>query len=321
MRCSNRPGTAVSTRFGIVAAAGILHLLAGAGVYAAVSFEADPPYPTLPNLTTVDPYAFANSNRGITETRMLRQTFQNPATFDVGQIILSFNVNVAGAGGMAAILYEVDDVNAAGDFASTNPVLVRTIFNQPTTLDTNERLGITLTESDIFTLPARNTGTEGYAIEITNADMVTTIGTWINTNTGTDEYPNGRYFREGTATIGGVLDFGLSLLEPVITTPGDVDGMGGVTLTDLEIIAANFRTNGPRSMGDLTGDGFVDLLDYREWKANYPGANTPPGSGALGELGIPEPASVFLVVVGAVAACGFTRPRRLRPAAGAGNRS
>jgi hypothetical protein len=90
-----------------------------------------------------------------------------------------------------------------------------------------------------------------------------------------------------------------------------VDGLNGVTIADLEIIAANFRKNGSRSQGDLTGDGFVDIFDFRDWKSNYPGANS--GTGGIAEwetlLGIPEPSSALLVLTGLAAGSAGMRRR------------
>lgn len=65
-------------------------------------------------------------------------------------------------------------------------------------------------------------------------------------------------------------------------TPGDVDGMNGVTLDDFEIIRQNFFTSATSRLdGDLTGDGIVDFDDFRQWKQNY---NVPPVAAAAGEI-------------------------------------
>lgn len=73
---------------------------------------------------------------------------------------------------------------------------------------------------------------------------------------------------------------------------GDVNGVGGVTMADYDIIRANYRTNvASRAQGDLNDDGFVDILDFREWKANFPGAADIAG------LTIPEPAAGALALL------------------------
>jgi hypothetical protein len=89
--------------------------------------------------------------------------------------------------------------------------------------------------------------------------------------------------------------------------PGDVNGVGGVTIADYEIIRANYRTNVTmRSQGDLNDDGFVDLADFREWKAN-----APPEIAA--GLEIPEPAGSALAAAAALG-CAMRRGRIRRSA-------
>lgn len=81
------------------------------------------------------------------------------------------------------------------------------------------------------------------------------------------------------------------LVAPLI--PGDVDGLNGVTIEDFNIIRANF--NQPvtdRSMGDLTGDNFVDLSDFGQWQVNAP----PAVAAAADWTVIPEPTSAILAL-------------------------
>lgn len=81
-------------------------------------------------------------------------------------------------------------------------------------------------------------------------------------------------------------------------TTGDVDGLGGVTIADFNIIKNNLFNNATmRTQGDLNDDGIVDFFDFREWKT---------AAGGLGE-GVslfggeaPEPASGLLAVLGAM---------------------
>lgn len=73
--------------------------------------------------------------------------------------------------------------------------------------------------------------------------------------------------------------------------PGDVDGSGGVTIDDYDIIRSNLFNNvsdgvtQTRGLGDLTNDGLVGLADFRQWKENFGGSATT----------VPEPNSLFLV--------------------------
>lgn len=112
-------------------------------------------------------------------------------------------------------------------------------------------------------------------------------------NSGTEV---GRAF-EGAAPDLGAFEFSLGL-------PGDVDGDGDVDyietdgdgISDFDILIANFR-QGPavRSMGDLTGDGVVDLLDLRQWKAHF----TAALAASVQQGGVvPEPSGCWLALAG-----------------------
>jgi len=275
-------------------------LLATCGpAWAAVSAVGDPAWPASPGVFTVDPLLNTNAQRGITATRNLRQTFKNAATFDVGQIVIGFDVTSQPQGGMEIRIYEVEDVNAA---TWTPGSLVKELVLFGTLPGSTQRLGFNLSGSDIFTLPARNTGTQGYGIEFSNIDDTSTTGVFFHTNVAaTDLFVDGAFYREGGDTIADPpQDIGVALAAagPQFA-PGDTDG-DGVDLDDLTTIATNFRTNGTLAQGDVTGDGFIDLFDFRLWKANYPGANSGGGglAGFESLLGVPEPSSGLLVLVG-----------------------
>jgi hypothetical protein len=74
----------------------------------------DPPYPMNAIVFTVDPQGKDQNQRAITATRALRQTFQNPTTFDVGGIVVGIDVNndTAVTAGLQVRIYQVDDVLA-----------------------------------------------------------------------------------------------------------------------------------------------------------------------------------------------------------------
>jgi hypothetical protein len=293
----------------VVAGVLVIVLVGGSSAKPAITISADPNYPDFPNVFTTDPLLVTNGNRGITADRNLRQTFKNPTTIDVGQIVLGFDVNTP-AGGMVIDFYQVDDVLAA---TWTPGTLVQTITIPDLTVATTQRLGITLSDADVFQLPARFAGTTGYGIELSNFDAATTIGTWPHTNDAVDHYPDGVFYIEDGGISGAdpTRDVGVALLAANAppTTPGDVNGDTTVNVADVEIIAANFRQNASlRSMGDLTGNGFVDLLDFRNWKANFPGAF--PAS-ASSNPAVPEPATLVVVFVGMAGIAWLRRPRRL----------
>lgn len=193
---------ALATSFASVSRAGIMT-------------TADEAYPAAPIVFTADPLLHNPANRGLTTDRELRQTFKNPTTFDVRKIVISFDVNDGGASGLRLQFVEVDDVNAS-TFVAGN--LIKTIELPASTYsNTSDRLGISLSGSDIFTLPRRGDGTTGYALIVSQIDQAATnAGTWDHTNvSATDIYPNGRYYTESNGSQGnGHRDYGLALATP-----------------------------------------------------------------------------------------------------------
>jgi hypothetical protein len=86
--------------------------------------------------------------------------------------------------------------------------------------------------------------------------------------------------------------------------PGDVNGDDVTDINDYVIIRNNFNQPGTRAQGNLIGDGTVNFADFRYWKNN----RTPGSAGSaltdaelLAGLGVPEPASGLMAMLGAVA--------------------
>lgn len=101
-----------------------------------------------------------------------------------------------------------------------------------------------------------------------------------------EDYGLGAFLLAGSE----IYELGLAL------TPGDIDGDGDVDTDDLARIAANFRRGGGRSAGDLTGDQFVDLADFRIWKSHYSG-ELPEGFVLVARA--PETSSLIMLGVAA----------------------
>ena len=98
----------------------------------------------------------------------------------------------------------------------------------------------------------------------------------------------------------------IEILVPPV--PGDVDGDGDVDTTDFNVLKANFGTTVlPNShLGDLNGDNLVNVVDFAQWKGNYPFPGAGSGSGSLGGA-VPEPASALLMVMPLVLALRLRR--------------
>ena len=314
--------SAMNCRTGLALVSAILVFTASTTTMAAISLTADPPAPGFPEIHVVDSSVFGNIIHTLTEDRQIRQTFQNPSQIDIGEIIMSLNLNGtdgtanegAGEGGLIIDIYTVEDVNAAdwpSATPSASPIKTWTIPQTTSIPETNGRLSVEFTGADIFSLAARDTGTQGYGIEISNVDGVTNMGGWhVTPADEVDRYTQGVFFREDA--LGGTVsrdyrDAGLSIFAVGASAPvpGDVTGDNLVGTDDFDIITQNFRTVvGSRTLGDLTGDGNVNFDDFREWKDNAPASVLA----AVGVASVPEPTSLGLLM----SSCGLAFLARRR---------
>ena len=73
---------------------------------------------------------------------------------------------------------------------------------------------------------------------------------------------------------------------------GDANGDGLVDQTDYALWFNSYGASGPGVPGDMNYDGWVDATDYALWFNNY---------GAGGANGVPEPATLTLLAIGAAA--------------------
>jgi hypothetical protein len=317
-------------RFAAAPLAFVVGMSLAAASHATVTATADPAdrYGTSPAVFTIDPFdpAFGGppptgNNRGIANTRRLRQTFKNPAPINVGQINISFDVTGGSAvgtvndTGLRLAFYEVDDV-LSGNW--TPGALLKEIVLQPGNMPaSNQVFRFDLTAGDVFALPQRDAGTTGYGLEISTPNSLASDGNpglvWFTApgvapNPNVDYYAGGRYYTESGTASSSFRDVGLSLLasSEVACDPGDVNCDMVVNEDDLELIAAHFRQNGAREDGDLTGNGFIDFDDFDQWKRNASGA----AAGSALFSNVPEPASGLLAGLALAWMASIVRSRR-----------
>ncbi|MDZ4659762.1 MAG: PEP-CTERM sorting domain-containing protein [Bythopirellula sp.] len=100
-------------------------------------------------------------------------------------------------------------------------------------------------------------------------------------------------------------DFGFIVAD---FQPGDADGDLDVDLDDFELIRGNLGKVGTGLAGDVRANGIVDLNDFKLWKQYYPTA--APLEALAGTVSVPEPTSLLLGLMGAVAYLGGRRRQR-----------
>ncbi|TWT90512.1 hypothetical protein Mal64_09030 [Pseudobythopirellula maris] len=224
--------------------------------------------------------------------RNLRQTFQLSDTINVGEIILSLHVERP-SDGLNLRIYEVEDIAAASWSPSGAPIYQ---FSFEELINTTDWMSIAFSGGDVFTLEQRDTGTQGYGFEFSDAQNANgaNLGAIRYNNDGMDAYAAGSWYPEGGGREAS-RDMGLYIIGTAAESglPGDVDGSGVIDLADLQLIADHFRQGvSSRAEGDLTNDGFVDFDDFDQWKQNYGGSLAEVN---LNFLSVPEPAALSLL--------------------------
>lgn len=89
---------------------------------------------------------------------------------------------------------------------------------------------------------------------------------------------------------------------------GDISGDGEVDIGDFTLWADAFGDTGVGLPEDISGDGEVDIGDFTIWADNF--GNTAGAGGGGGVSAVPEPSSVVLLGLGIVGVLAYTVRRR-----------
>lgn len=289
----------------------LLSLLLGASpTFAEVSLVADSGYPASAAAFTLDPELHSPAARGLTNGRQLRQTFKLSQRTIVDEIVISMNMAPSN-NGMTVKIYEVSDTLSAT--WSPGALLKSIIFDSSVDLpDTDATLGILLTDDDIFTLEP-SLGTSGYGIEI--VDGGGSIGVIRHSNSGSDVYPDGIFYKEDGNISSAVRDAGIAIAGTADTTVGPNDPPGfaiqpagtstlssdPVTLAaladshpDAGTVTYQWRLNGSNIAGATTGTLTIDSAtaanagDYTVVATNSNGSGTSAVATLLVVSDIPD---------------------------------
>ena len=181
-------------------------------------------WPASPDFQTVDANTASPGGRGISGTRQIRQTIQTSSDIDLTHIYLSSsNYNNEA---FTIKFFEVSDVEASSWTAGSQVGSTITVAAAGTTVIGPSNLQISLNLAEQFTLSARNSGTQGYGIEIALANTSDPFAfIWQHANDTTD-YITGRYYNEsGTAQLS-YRDMGIALVN--IPEPGSLTIFGSL---------------------------------------------------------------------------------------------
>jgi hypothetical protein len=183
---------------------------------AATITDVNATWPASPAVQSVNALAVVHANRGISGTRVNRQSITVAADVTVGAIYLSaanYNNNA-----FLIKFFPVPDVNASPlDLTGVQVGPTITVDAQGAAAAGDRNLRIALTGAEQVTLTAA-AAPAGYYMQIELADTASAAAfNWVHANSGTNEYLDGRYRRDD-GNQDATRDYGLALVavpEPV----------------------------------------------------------------------------------------------------------
>jgi hypothetical protein len=105
-----------------------------------------------------------------------------------------------------------------------------------------------------------------------------------------------------------LVDLGWEIVLPT-GIPGDFNLNGLVDAADYTLWRDTLGRTGAGLAADASGNNIVDTSDFNIWKTNF-GQNAASGGGSGAPITVPEPASVALLLVGALGVATFSAVSR-----------
>jgi hypothetical protein len=190
----------------------LLLLIVSSEVNAALITSTAATWPTLPaaetdDVLTSDP---TPGGRSIANTRQVRQTFQVASDFTPASIVLS----AANYGNTAFTIkiFEVADIVAATWSAGVQVGSTITVSPFGSTTSGTSNIEIALSGAEQFVIPQRNTGSQGYGMELALVNTGDATAFVWQHNLDLSNLAPGRYYTETGAGMDLSWDMGLALV-------------------------------------------------------------------------------------------------------------
>ena len=293
------------------------------GVNLTVGTETD--WPQLATLSTFNivPDGNIDGEWAITGTRELVQTFtvpvnplgdENATSITLDKLYLGMDFSLASIT-INLTIFSVTDPNpgdGGGDFPDVNNTLLSLTglsvsgidglglpFNGTQYSDRAEPLVLTFdfnsTEEAFLSLDTNST----YGVMVESADTTFQLAWGMDRLAPNNPYPGGQFYATGITENEGFSNVDAAVAITTGNEPafilGDFNGDFNVTTADFDIMTSFWFTVGNvlNENGEVTGDGLVDLRDFKKFKADL----FPGGAAAFAAaMAVPEPGTLVLLL-------------------------